>query len=40
MVTYSPDIATGFERNSMSAEGGAYIFGLFLSLVLLPSAKG
>ena len=39
MVTYTPDITTGFERNSLSAEGGAYIVGLFLSLILLPAAR-
>jgi hypothetical protein len=39
MVTYSPQIARGFDRNSMAAEGGAYIVGLFLSLILLPTAR-
>jgi hypothetical protein len=29
----------GFDRNSMAAEGGAYIVGLFLSLILLPTAR-
>lgn len=39
MTTYSPAIAPGFDRNSMAAEGGAYIVGLFLSLLLLPTAR-
>jgi hypothetical protein len=39
MVTYTPPITIGFERNDMAAEGGAYILGLFLSLVLLPAAR-
>jgi hypothetical protein len=39
MVTYTPNITLGFERNSISAEGGAYIVGLFLSLILLPTAR-
>ena len=39
MVTYTPSIGGYFERMSMAAEGGAYIIGLFLGLVLLPEAR-
>merc|ERR1711977_116227 len=39
MTTYSPNLSVHFERNSISACGGAYIVGIFLSMILLPTTR-